>query len=613
LSPDGKLAYAATVGGTLLCFRTLDLELVWQSSAHAGIVAAVTHHASLPLLACLSADNTVSIWSTENAACPSFRSRVPLWGLQPTNDDRLIADFQSETQAIAFHHVMPRFATRAGNGSLLEVDLDRNGAYRYITCIRAFQADDITCVQYLPDNDILMAGSIDGDLALIFNGVVFQMVGTGGSNIHWIEHFDGGRFLLASDSRLVIRVDVFSKEHPLVGPRFARDDLEHVALTSDKRKAYAASFDRCIYEIDPNTCAPKAVVFEAPFKCRWVRPVPGVGDRILVQTRDGGLHLVDAATKKSVQSRRFTPTAIWTSALDEDGKLLLAGEGAELICLDPKKPSVERIGLRAQVKHGTYTKRMIFVDAFGMALLGRIDGQLVAVRKQRVENSINLGAPIRDMTCANGKDVYVALEDGRIVKIRMPDLQIVGDHKLSEEPIWSICANPSGKVAAAERGGALILVDCDTLHATGRYGKLARPKRMKWLDETTLLFVRSDELRKYDFKSCVEAPLLRSVGNTIEDFIFGTELQYLICISYMRNIYLARLETGEILCKTPDGLDYSKGLAWLSRTPSVMTDNPPEFVTYGRHGNVNCYRVANEKIHPLKSYEVSNSRDLPNA
>jgi hypothetical protein len=80
----------------------------------------------------------------------------------------------------------------------------------------------------------------------------------------------------------------------------------------------------------------------------------------------------------------------------------------------------------------------------------------------------------------------------------------------------------------------------------------------------------------------------------------------------MRNIYLGRTSTGDILSMVPDGLDYSKGLAWIAGDPNlVAATTVPAFMTYGRHGALNFYNIVSEKIMPAGSLALPTSlRDL---
>lgn len=601
LDPHRPVAYAGTINGRLIGFSTERLEVLFEVQAHAGIIAALSYHKTLGLLACLSADNTVSVWRSSSNGSPDLVCRVPLWNLQPSNDDRPIADFQSESQALDFHTFLPRIATRAANGALLEFDLDDFGQYRYLSCLRLFRSDDLTCVRYVPGTPLLLAGSIDGRLGLVFDGAIVSDVATGGSNIHWIEPINPSEFLLASDSRRITRISLYDLQRPLVGPKFCRDDLEHVAVSADRSSAYAGSFDRKVYRIDPTTCLPQEVVFEAPFKCRWVRPLPGPSERILVQTRDGGLHIIDAGTKEILSTVRQTPSAIWTSDRRDADRLYLAGEATTVQSVTLQNGVVSEISLSLGNRHQhAYTKRLIALDDGRGCLLGRTDGTIVRILDDAVARTVNVGGAVRDICEGPSGRAFVALEDGRVLRLYLEDLTAEAEFKSPlDEPIWSIAYNGKGILAAAERSGKLRLLSASDLREVSAHSELVRPKRMKWLDSGRLLFGWSDQIRLLEFPSGHETTIIDSVGNTIEDFILHREFGYIVFISYMRNIYLARLTTGGLLCMIPDGLDYSKGLAWVTpELPTAATDDVPEFITYGRHGTLNRYKIVNEKMFP---------------
>ena len=403
---------------------------------------------------------------------------------QPSNDERFIPDFQSESQALAFHDDLPRLATRSANGALLEIDVDDFGHYKYRHCTRIFESADLTCVRYVPGNSLLLAGSIGGQLGLVFDGEVVGNVVTGGSNIHWIEPVGRSEFLLASDSRQVLRVDLYDFENTVMGPKFCRDDLEHVALSNDGLSAYAGSFDRNIYRVDPRTCEAQEIVFKAPFKCRWVRPLPGEGERIMVQTRDGGLHLVDAKSKQALKSVRLTPPAFWTSDQRDHDKMYLAGELDAVFTVDFRDKSVTAASFgHLSTGSQTYTKRLVSLAGDDGCLLGRTDGTLIHVRDDQVVGSARLGAAVRDLCEGPDRTAFAALEDGRVLGIDLTDLAISMEFVSPVgEPIWSLAYNGQQTLAIAERGGRLRMLSARSLEQISEHTQLVRPKRMKWRD-----------------------------------------------------------------------------------------------------------------------------------
>jgi WD40 repeat protein len=600
LNLEQRVVYTGTMGGALSGYSIDDLARQFEIPAHAGLIAAVAYQSNRRLIACLGGDNTVSVWKIEDGGTPSFLCRIPLWNLQPSNDERFIADFQSESQALAFHDYLPRIATRSANGALLEFDIDDFGQYRYRHCLRIFDSSDLTCVRYVPESSLLLAGSTGGQLGIISNGEVIGDVVTGGSNIHWIEPLGAGEFLLASDSRQVIRVSVYELGKALAGPKFCRDDLEHVALSNDGKSAYAASFDRKIYRVNPQTCLAQGIVFDAPFKCRWVRPVPGDAERLVVQTRDGGLHLVDVLSKSVLKSIRHTPPAIWTSDRRDADRIYLAGEPDAVFTLDLKRGTTSMVSIEHLSKGSqVYTKRLISLDGGRGCLLGRTDGIILRLKDDEIVGALHADAPVRDLSEGPDGTVFAALEDGRVLGIDLDELAVTMKFVSPiDEPIWSLAFNGQDTLAIGERGGKLRLLSARSLEQVSEHTQLVRPKRMKWQNSQRLMFGWSDQLRALNLADGSEELIVDSIGNTIEDFIVQVEYDYVAFISYMRNIYLARARTGEILCMVPDGEDYSKGLAWVTRSQLVHEDGVPEFITYGRHGSINRYKIVNEKILP---------------
>jgi hypothetical protein len=398
----------------------------------------------------------------------------------------------------------------------------------------------------------------------------------------------------------VLRVNLYALDAPMIGPKFCRDDLEHVALSRDGKTAYAGSFDRKVYRVDPHTCKAMGIAFDAPFKCRWVRPLAGEPERILVQTRDGGLHLVDVASKRAIHTVRETPSAIWTCARRDADRFYLAGEPDAVFTVDSHSGCTSAVSI-AHISRGdqVYTKRLIALNDGHGCLLGRTDGTVLRIEDDAVLGSLDAGAPVRDLCRGPDDTAFVALEDGRVLCVDIGHLAVRATFLSPlDEPVWSLAFNGVSTLAIAERGGRLRMLSAHTLKPISEHSRMTRPKRMTWQDSNRLLFGWSDQLRAFTLADDREELIVDSIGNTIEDFIVHAEYGYLVFISYMRNIYLARLATGAILCTVPDGVDYSKGLAWTKPSLSIRDEGVPEFITYGRHGTLNRYRIVNEKIHP---------------
>lgn len=97
-------------------------------------------------------------------------------------------------------------------------------------------------------------------------------------------------YVLASDSRKVVRLDPRKDELVQVGPIFARDDFEHITRCRKTGRLFAASFDRNIYEINPETLAPKSIVLNS-FKMRWIKSLSENCNHMVVQCRNGAIYI----------------------------------------------------------------------------------------------------------------------------------------------------------------------------------------------------------------------------------------------------------------------------------------------------------------------------------
>ena len=160
---------------------------------------------------------------------------------------------------------------------------------------------------------------------------------------------------MASDLRFVARIDIAEENAVLIGEQFTRDDLEHVTYNQRAARAFVGSFDRNIYEIDPERCCPTRIGFRAPFKCRWVKTLERSPATGLVQCRNGGLYKVNLDTGEQLAELKFTPDALWTAVSEADGTLAVMGEGNRMVritpcCVDPMSRVVQFSTRLAQLR-----------------------------------------------------------------------------------------------------------------------------------------------------------------------------------------------------------------------------------------------------------------------
>jgi hypothetical protein len=459
--------------------------------------------------------------------------------------------------------------------------------------------------------DQVLSGSIDGQFVLSENGKELRrwQIGKRG-NVHWAEHLDGNVYLLASDMRAVARVDITNSQPIFIGKPFTRDDLEHVTYNHTSNRAYVASFDRQIYEIDAQTCAPVRIAYNAPFKCRWIKTLEREPSTLIVQSRNGGLYKVDSDIGECVGVIKETPEVLWTAVHLEDGVIALAGDGEFLLQLrsssvDPITRSVQFDYKWSQlsVSPSSYTKRMVFQESSGKLILGRTNGEIVVVN--RVSSTefvarllINVGSAVRDLAVEPyGTGLFAGCEDGNLYRINLEtgNIDLCWCSPINQ-PLWAIAHCPERSlIAASERGGTMVILDDSSFLVLDERIETARPKRMKFVDGSTLLYNKTDELFLLNLNSGEESLHVQAQGNTIEDFVWDRQKKYLILISYTQNLILCDFRSGEVINTVPDQIDYSKGII-LINTPNDLNGYPLDFLTFGRSGTAQYFRIHDEKI-----------------
>lgn len=616
LSPDGRLLYAGNLAGEIVTVDVSTFTIRDRIRAHDGAVQAIAVHRTLPYVAALGSDRALTIWRRETAGLRRL-GYVSLRQFRATNDVEEVEPVHSTSQAIAFHDADRRLVTRTANSALVELEFDDIGNIDELYCVRMHGDADLTSVRYVAGEDSVLSGSIHGDFVHSRSGeLVRRWQLDHRSNIHWAEQLRGREYILATDRRNLVRIDL-DEESPLaVGPVFTRDDLEHVTINRDTGSTYCASFDRTIYRVDPDACSPLEPAFRAPFKCRWIRAFGSGPEILLVQCRNGALYKVNADEGSIIKEIKETPDAVWT-ATHQSGALWFAGDGAELIKLESgnplpadDRPTYRPVRFHVPGGEQTYVKRMVTCGAAALAL-GRTDGTIVlldlALPAPSVRASVDVGSAVRDIAVNDvSGDLYAACEDS---SVRCLDGRSMRQkaiwHGDPLEPIWSVACSPNSEiVAAAERGGRVALLRASDLTPTSYSIPTGRPKRMKFSGPSELLFVNRDQLDVLDLVSGLASTRISPRGNTIEDFIWDHQRRYLITVGYTQTIGLFDFASGQELSQVPDQIDYSKGLVWaVAQESPAARQLPLDFITFGRSGRFHLFRIHDEKI--LSLGEVS--------
>ncbi len=372
---------------------------------------------------------------------------------------------------------------------------------------------------------------------------------------------------------------------------------------STTKRAFASSFDRHIYEIDPETCHATGRVFSAPFKNRWLASLEREPETLLAQTRDGSLHKVNVDTGKA-RSVRVTPPAIWSAAPTPDGELVLGGEGTSLLRVrGTSVDDMSRIPYFESRKQTLdqplegHTKRLVVEPRSGNVVMGRTDGHVVVADSTSSAIVTNVGSAIRDLTLGPDGTAYVATERGTVEQVDLAsgvsETVFVSN---DGHPIWSIAYREQTQtLAALERFGSLHLIDTNSGDRNDLGVELTRCKRAKWVDGDLLMYSTAQNIRELDVRTGNTRDIGTWAGYTVEDFIWDPQRRWTIAISYLCKLYLFDYATARTVAVIRDQIDYSKGLCWLA--PVIPeTGYPLDFATFGRSGTMHLYRVHDDSM-----------------
>lgn len=604
VEPGERWLFAGNLSGQIAVIDIDRFVVTREVQAHAGTIIAMAAHPTLGVFMCLGMDRTVTVWSYDERGAIAPLCAASIRGVRPDNDELDIGFVHSNAQTLGSHSTRPRMVTRSGNAGVLELEFDEDGLH-VLRCTRLHGEWDVVTARYAVDSDLVLSGDGAGHLVLSDKGEQVRSWQVGNHSIHWIEHVAGDEYLIASDSRLLARVDISGRREPTIGPQFAADDFEQVTFNPVSGRAFASSFDRRVYELDPLTCVPSRVVFWAPFKCRWLRTLRRQPSVLVVQCRNGSMLKVDADTGDTLGAIKQTPEALWTAVVGPDRELIMAGEGDCLttvrvvgeisMSLEPVL-AVER--RRVDLPAGTYTKRMDIQRDTGRLVLGRTDGTIALSDNGDSHVLADLGAAVRDLAVVQDRgEVLAACEDGCAYRLDLTSGERLASFRSVDGlPIWAVAYNPERDlVAFFERHGTVSVLAAEDFSPVATGFDAGRPKRAKWRDADHLVFSHGGELHQIDIRTGEQRELIGYVGNTIEDFIWDSGQNYIAMICYTWMLSLYDFQTYHKLAEVPDQIDYSKGLAWLPRRPGSST-YPLDFVTYGRSGVAHRFRVHNENL-----------------
>lgn len=607
VDPQERLMYAGDISGQISVIDIDSFAIVNEVQAHSGVLRALAVHPTLPYVAGMGTDHCVTIWQRDDEGGLAPVCALSYRDIPCANDAGIIAPIVSHSIALGFHGSERRLVTRTGNGGVVELQFDEQGTVEVRWSLRAHGDWDVQMTRYVAGSDQVLSAGRDGCLVLIEDGRELRRWQLGDSVAHWAEQLDGSVYLIASDICRVARVDLASEAAPAWGERFAHDDMEYLTYNRHSGRAFATSFDRNVYEIDPVSCNAIGVAYQPGYKCIWAKTLERAPHILLVQSRDGSLHKADLATGKPLAVIQQCPPALWSVVSLPGGDLLAAGEGNRLtqlhfegVCPLSRTPRYSADTLELEMGADSYTKRMVRQEASGLIALGRTDGEIWTGKNGAYRRLLNLHSAVRDLAVAPDRpELYAVTEDGRALKIDLRSGRIELSYQTQGNPfplaLWAMAYNPARKVlAVAEFGGKVTLLSASDFSIICKL-ECERVKRMRWADADLLLYGGSEGVFRYRYGEAAPSVLVTGMHNTVEDFIWDARRTYLLVTGYQCAIGLFDFHTGAALNHVPDQIDYPKGIAWLDATVDARL-YPWDFVTWGRSGSLHHYRLHDGRI-----------------
>ena len=607
VDPQERYMFAGNISGQISVIYIDRFAICHDVQAHSGVVRALAAHPTLPYLAALANDQCISIWKRGDDGSLDLLCTTSYRHLPCSNDASDIAPLISHSVALGFHDSARRLVTRTGNGGVVELAFDEHGAIELNWSVRAHGEWDVQMCRYVAGTDQVLSAGRDGCLVLIERGRELRRWQLGDSVAHWAEHLDGSTYLIASDTCKVARVDLDSDAAPAWGERFAHDDMECITYNRTAGRAFASSFDRHVYEVDPVTCQSKGVVYHVGYKAIWTRTLERSPSTLLVHSRNGSLHKADLDSGRTLALINECPAALWSTINLPGGDLLAAGEGNGLtrlrlagVCPLARAPQFEADTLTLEMAAASYTKRMVRQEASGIIALGRTDGEIWVGSGTAFRRLLDVRSAVRDIAVAPERpELFAVTEDGRALKIDLRSGEIRLTHQSAGLPfplaLWSLAYNPARDVlAVSEFGGRVLLLSGSDFSVIDRL-PCERVKRMRWSGPDELLFGSSDGVHRHTLGRAMPEVLVTGMHNTVEDFIWDARRQFLLVTGYQCAIGLFDYRSGELLDHVRDQMDYPKGIAWLDATVDARL-YPWDFVTWGRSGSLHHYRIHDGRI-----------------
>jgi hypothetical protein len=477
-----KYIIAGDKQGYVYLFNTKSLKCIHKLRATCSIIQSISFHYERLEFLLLSIDFSIIYCRVKDSKIEILNKFSGLEYI--TNDNYRVV--MSESQAVAISKENALIAFRNPTAALTILDCNNLNNPVLINTIRFDCPGDIVTLHW-HDNQNLLVGFGSGEILLTDTKNIIQQWKHEELNetIHWFEPLPNNQYIIATDSRRIVHLDLNTRKIKL-GPVFAKDDFEHICYDIESKRVFATSFDRNIYEICLKTLSAKSVIYTAPFKLRWLNIIKINGKSFLIaQVRNGSIHKICLETKNLIGSIQGCTQTLWT-AIDLKGKRRIFGEN---------KCFIKTTHDIYETEHALDTLSTIYKDHYIKRSFGNNDNIVTGgtnglIAYYNTANSekryYHLHSAIRDLCLTDKGELFVITENGELWYSPNPQKHDPSiKFKTSSEPLWSLAYNNYFQLlSVGERMGRLLIFDKHFNLIIESDTRL--PKRMKWIDNNKL-------------------------------------------------------------------------------------------------------------------------------
>lgn len=603
LSLNETYIFAGNYFGEVLTIDPITFTIIKRFMYHDGSIHKISTHEKLPYIATLGMDGNISLIKYDVYGNTSLIHNICSRNIRPEHDQYI--NGYTTTQLLTFHPTLPKLIGHGGSAAIFEVEFT-DETFNILHCCRFLEPYDWITAKYVMNSDSFLLGNNRGIVLLIENWNISRQWDFGINNntqaVHWFEEVSTNIYLVASDARRVFLLDITDDNNYVEGEIIAMDHLEHVHYNSHTGKAYTSGFDRKIYQIDIDNCSIIDIVWEAPFKIRWIKTLYSDPEHMIVNCRNGILYKITINNHNNYVVSQINEEvhAMWSAAICNKN-IIIGGEGRSHYKLTPSKINLYNNAQEYDISkieldddNNSYTKRIMGSDS--IAIIARSNGNIFLNQNDNNTLIFSNEYPVRDICISKDlSTVYIASEDGSAYAVYIHTRVVVQLIK-TNTPIWAIAINDDNSVlCVANRIEKFYLIDLKNNHITEKNVGLRFVKRVKFVNNNELLLGSGGSLKKYNINEDLIENCINNTENSIEDFFITEDSQYLVVLNYAKVLHLYDYHTYELLFTQSVGHDYGKGIMLLNGNLN-NSGYKKDFILYGRDGGFSYMRIHDEMI-----------------